>query len=117
MLLCLPNFIFSQESTEFTKVTTNTGDVKVPGVWELIKKMDDSGQTYLKNKAGVIIAVAQNQKKAYSFYKSGDSDFENIKAFYKWDSDYYKENKFKTDKNTTISFQKIKQHYLNNIHI
>ena len=98
MLLFLPNFMFGQENTEFTKVKTNTGEVKVPGVWDLIKKMDDSGQTYLKNKAGVVIAVAQNQKKAYSFYKSNESDYENVKLFYKWDSDYYKENKFKTEK-------------------
>ncbi len=95
LLLFLPNFIFCQD---ISKVKTNTGEVKIPGNWELLNKMDDSGQTYLTNKDGVVIAVAQNLKKAYPFFKSNESDFDNLKLFYTWDSDYYKENKFKTDK-------------------
>ncbi|WP_445452107.1 hypothetical protein [Flavobacterium sp. 25HG05S-40] len=96
MIVFLPNFIFCQDSSNYSKVNTNTGVVKIPGNWEQLNKMDDSGQTYLKNKDGVIIAIAQNPKKAYSFFKSNVSDFENVKLFYTWDSDYYKENKFKT---------------------
>ena len=88
----LPNLIFCQDITEYSTVKTNTGEVKIPGKWEQLNKMDDSGQTYLKNKEGVIIAIAQNPKKAYPFYKSNVSDFENVTLFYTWDSDYYKEN-------------------------
>lgn len=91
----LSNSIFGQD---FSNVKTKSGDVKIPGNWEQLNTMDDSGQTYLKNGDGVIIAIAQNPKKAYSFFKSNKSDFENVKSFYTWDSDYQKENKFKTGK-------------------
>ncbi len=107
LLIFLPNLIFCQDTTEYSKVKTNTGEVKIPGKWEQLNKMDDSGQTYLRNKEGVIIAIAQNPKKAYPFYKNNVSDFENVILFYTWDSDYYKENKFKTDKikeNTELEY-------------
>jgi len=107
LLIFLPNLIYCQDTTEYFKVKTNTGEVKIPGKWEQLNKMDDSGQTYLRNKEGVIIAIAQNPKKAYPFYKSNVSDFENVTLFYTWDSDYYKENKFKTDKikeNTELEY-------------
>lgn len=107
LLIFLPNLIFCQDATEYSKVKTNTGEVKIPGKWEQLNKMDDSGQTYLRNKEGVIIAIAQNPKKAYPFYKNNVSDFENVTLFYTWDSDYYKENKFKTDKikeNTELEY-------------
>ena len=70
LLIFLPNLIFCQDNTEYSKVKTNTGEVKIPGKWEQLNKMDDSGQTYLRNTEGVIIAIAQNPKKAYPFYKS-----------------------------------------------
>ncbi|UPT70586.1 MAG: hypothetical protein M0D53_16165 [Flavobacterium sp. JAD_PAG50586_2] len=89
--------MFCQDST-FATVKTNTTEVKIPGNWEQMNTMDDSGQTYLKNKEGIVIAIAQNPKKAYSFFKDNKSDFENVKLFYEWDSDYRKENKFKTQK-------------------
>lgn len=107
LLIFLPNFIFCQDITDYSKVKTNSGEVKIPGNWEQLNKMDDSGQTYLKNKDGVIIAIAQNPKKSYPFFKSNVSDFENVKLFYTWDSDYYKENKFKTEKikeNTELEY-------------
>ncbi len=107
LLNLLPNLIYCQDTTEYSKVKTNTGEVKIPGKWEQLNKMDDSGQTYLRNTEGVIIAIAQNPKKAYPFYKSNVSDFENVTLFYTWDSDYYKENKFKTDKikeNTELEY-------------
>ena len=98
LLFLATNSIQSQETKEFTTVKTKTGDVKVPGTWTQLNTMDDSGQTYLKNKEEIIIAIAQNPKKAYSFFKANKSDFENVKEFYKWDADYRKENNFKTDK-------------------
>jgi hypothetical protein len=98
LLFLLPNFIFCQDIIEYSTVKTKSGDVKIPGNWEQLNTMDDSGQTYLKNKEGIIIAIAQNPKKAYPCFKSNESDFENVKLFYTWDSDYYKENKFKTEK-------------------
>lgn len=98
LLVFMPNFIFCQDGKDYSNVKTKSGEVKIPGNWEQLNSMDDSGQTYLKNKDGVIIAVAQNPKKAYSFFKSSESAFENVKLFYIWDSDYRKENKFKTEK-------------------
>lgn len=88
----------AQTATDFSIVKTKTGDVKIPGNWNQLNTADDSGQTYLKNNDGVIIAIAQNPKKSYPFFKSKKSDFENVKLFYAWDSDYMKESKFKTDK-------------------
>lgn len=98
MLFFLPNVIFCQDITDYSKVKTNAGEVKIPGNWTQLNTANDSGQTYLENKEGVVIAIAQNPKKAYPFFKSNKSDFENVKLFYTWDSDYYKENKFKTEK-------------------
>ncbi|WP_348811584.1 hypothetical protein [Flavobacterium maritimum] len=98
LLFLLPNFIFCQDIMDYSNVKTNTGEVKIPGNWEQLNTVDDSGQTYLKNKDGIIIAIAQNPKKSYPFFKSNESDFENVKLFYVWDSDYWKENKFKTAK-------------------
>ncbi|HSD14375.1 MAG TPA: hypothetical protein VLB74_06980 [Flavobacterium sp.] len=97
ILFFLPSVVFSQDITIST-VKTNSGDIKIPGKWTQLNTMDDSGQTYLKNDEGIIIAIAQNPKKAYPFFKSNKSDFENVKEFYKWDSDYRKENNFKTEK-------------------
>jgi hypothetical protein len=98
LFIFLPNFIFSQDVKEYSNVKTATSEVKVPGKWETLNTMDDSGQTYLKNNDGVIIAIAQNPKKAYPFFNSKKSAYENVKLFYTWDSDYRKEMKFKTDK-------------------
>lgn len=98
LLFLATNNINSQNLKDFSSVKTKTSDVKIPGDWTQLNTMDDSGQTYLKNTDGVIIAIAQNPKKAYSFFKSNTSDFENVKEFYKWDADYRKENNFKIDK-------------------
>lgn len=88
----------AQTNTDFSIVKTQTGDVKIPGNWEQFNTMNDSGQTYLKNNEGATIAIAQNPKKGYSFFKSNKSGFENVKLFYVWDSDYMKESKFRTEK-------------------
>jgi hypothetical protein len=88
----------AQTTTDFSTVKTHTGDVQIPGNWAQLNTENDSGQTYLKNDEGVIIAIAQNPKKSYPFFKSDKSGFENVKLFYTWDSDYMKENKLKTDK-------------------
>jgi hypothetical protein len=98
LFFLLPNFIFCQDIMDYSNVKTKSGEVKIPGNWEQLNTVDESSQTYLKNRDGIIIAIAQNPKKAYPFFKSNESDFENVKLFYVWDSDYYKENKFKTEK-------------------
>lgn len=98
MLFFVSTSIFSQEANDFSYVKTATSDVKIPGKWELLNTADSSGQTYLQNSDGVVIAIAQNPKIAYSFFNSKKSAFENVKLFYTWDSDYRKENNFKTDK-------------------
>ncbi|WP_353078569.1 hypothetical protein [Flavobacterium sp.] len=98
LIILISTYSFCQEKETFSFVKTSSGDVKISGIWEQLNTVDDSGQTYLKNKEGVIIAVAQNPKNAYSFFKSTASNFVNVKLFYKWDSDFRKENNFKTDK-------------------
>jgi hypothetical protein len=98
LVILISTYSFCQEKETFSFVKTNSGDVKILGIWEQLNTADDSGQTYLKNKEGVIIAVAQNPKNAYSFFKSTASNFVNVKLFYEWDSDFRKENNFKTDK-------------------
>ena len=97
ILFFLPIVVFSQD-TNFTYVKTSAGAIKIPEKWEQLNTEEDSGQTYLKNEEGVVIAIAQNPKRAYPFFKSTKSDFENVKEFYKWDSDYRAENHFKTEK-------------------
>lgn len=97
-LFLLPIFCLSQEASTFTLAKTPTGEVKIPGEWTEVKTMEDSGQIYFLNKEKVIIAIAQNPKKAYPFYKKGLSDFDLVTEFYKWDSDYQKELKNKTNK-------------------
>jgi len=91
-------FVFSQEENKYSIVKTKTTEVRIPGYWKQLNTVDDSEQTYLQNEEKVIIAIAQNPKKAYSFYKIKKSDFKNVQEFYKWDSDYRKELKYKTDK-------------------
>lgn len=98
LLFFVPNCLFSQDNSDYTSVKTSTTNVKIPGQWEQMNTMDDSGQTYLTNKDEVIIAIAQNPKKAYPFFQSKKSDFENVTLFYVWDSDFRRENNFKTDK-------------------
>lgn len=98
LIILISTYSFCQEKETFSIVKTSSGDVKISGIWEQLNTVDDSGQTYLKNKEGVIIAVAQNPKNAYSFFKNTASNFVNVKLFYKWDSDFRKENNFKTDK-------------------
>ena len=83
IIFFLPNFIFCQENSDYTTLKTNTSDVKIPGIWEQLNKMNDSGQTYMKNKEGIIIAIAQNPKKTYPFFKNNKADFDNVKLFSK----------------------------------
>ncbi|MGA9211386.1 hypothetical protein [Kaistella sp.] len=98
ILFLLPSFIASQDLMDYSIIKTNSGEIRVPGNWTPLNMVHESGQTYLRNDEGVIIAVAQNLKKSYPFYKANQSDFENLKAFYKWDSDFRKKNNFKTQK-------------------
>ena len=94
--LMLTFTLFSQDKETITKITKNDAEIIIPGSWEMLNTMDDSGQTYFQNNEKVIIAISLNPKKAYSFYKAKKSDFDNLKLFYKWDSDYRKELGFKT---------------------
>ena len=120
ILLLIPTSIFSQEMNDFTTVQTAVANVKIPGNWTMIKTEDISGQTFLKNKEGVIIAIAQNPKKNYSFFKDENSDFENVWEFYKWDSDYRAEigakvSKIKENSELKYVIWKYKENKLDNI--
>ncbi|QOW08875.1 hypothetical protein Q73A0000_00195 [Kaistella flava (ex Peng et al. 2021)] len=98
LLFLVPKLGFSQDLMDYTTVKTNSGEVTIPGNWTQLNTLRKSGQTYLENDEGIIIAVAENQKKTYPFYKANQSDIENLKAFYKWDSDFRKKSNFQTQK-------------------
>ncbi len=105
LFFLVSSFVFSQNTSNYTLVKAREGEVKIPGEWKELQTMDDSGQVYLVNKDylvnqenKIIIAVAKNLKRAYPFFQKDDSDFENVKAFYQWDSDYRRQLKFITDK-------------------
>jgi len=90
-----PNAKLTQQNTTST-VTLSTGIVKVPGLWQHLNFEKSSGQQYLQNGEGVIVAVAMNPKKAYPFYKSGQTGYETIEAFTNWDIAFQNENNRET---------------------
>lgn len=103
----LKNSNSSEEIGTFTIVEINSNSVKIPGKWTQLNTMDDSGQVYFTNSEKVIIAIAHNPKKAYPFFKNEKNNYKNVENFYKWDSDYRKELKFKTNKikeNTELEY-------------
>ena len=71
LLLLLPLLSFSQNSSDVTIAKTNSGEVKIPGTWEELNSTNDTGQIFFRNSSGIVIAVAQNPKKAYPFFKPG----------------------------------------------
>lgn len=97
MLLLSPLAVFAQDTAAFNLEKTNSIDTKVPGQWTFLNTVHDNGQTYLRNADNVIIAVARNPLKSYSFSKVKKNNFHNVTVFYKWDTDYSKKN-FKTQK-------------------
>ncbi|MFN7100472.1 MAG: hypothetical protein ACK4M4_08880 [Flavobacterium sp.] len=107
LIIALPYKALCQESTDYTSVKTAIETVKIPGKWQILNTTADSGQTYLKNNEGIIIAVARNPMKAYPFYKNSAITFEQLTLFYQWDSDYYREQKIKVSKikeNATLGY-------------
>lgn len=98
LLFLITKVSYSQNSTGYTIANTKMGEVKIPGDWKELNTIDDSGQIYFINTDQIIIAIAQNPKKSYPFFKSDKSDFENVNLFYIWDSDYMNQNNYKTTK-------------------
>lgn len=93
----MSNFVYCQDKKEFTTLKLFTSDVKIPGNWELIYEIDGSGQTYLKNEQEIILTIVHILKEAYPTFKKTETDFENLKLFYKWGSmSYFADKKFKT---------------------
>lgn len=90
MLLLSPLAVFAQDTATCTLEKTNSIDTKVPGQWTFLNTVHDNGQTYLRNADNVIIAVARNPLKSYSFSKVKKNNFHNVTVFYKWDTDYSK---------------------------
>jgi hypothetical protein len=90
--------VFAQDTATCTLEKTNSIDTKVPGQWTFLNTVHDNGQTYLRNADNVIIAVARNPLKPYSFSKVKKNNFHNVTVFYKWDTDYSEKNDFKTQK-------------------
>ncbi len=121
-MLLLVTAIALAQTQPTTTVATATVTLEIPGEWTQLNTTADSGQTYLKNNEGVVIAVAQNLKRAYPFYKKGMSDFEGVVAFYEWDAQWREENNFSTkllkkNKKQTYVIWKYNDGKLDNIYL
>jgi hypothetical protein len=81
-----------------TALKTANGLIIIPGMWNEFTYEADSKQHFLKNADGIIIAVAVNKKKTYSFYKSSKSNFESVNDFFKWEYDYRVGEGFESNK-------------------
>ncbi|TDM00392.1 MAG: hypothetical protein C4K58_04075 [Flavobacteriaceae bacterium] len=71
-----------------TNFVVNGSNIQIPGKWQALNFEKSSGQQYFINEDRVILAIAKNPKVGYEFFDPKKSDFENVYAFYKWDSDY-----------------------------
>ena len=94
-------------SNTTTVLNTNYGVVRIPGLWMKFSYEKVSGQHFLKNDEGVILGVALNTMKSYSFYSPTKSKNEIISEFFKWEYDYRVGAGFKCSKikeNTTDNY-------------
>ena len=67
------------------------GSVSLPGKWDKLKYDQSSRQQFFRNEESVTVAIAFGPSNKYEFNMDGSlkgHDF--VKAFYKWESDYFK---------------------------
>lgn len=83
--------IHTTENTT-TVIETPGGIVRIQGPWVSYYYDESSRQNFLKGTEGIIIAVAQNHKRAFPFYNDKLEGFEIIKAYTDWDMDFRKKN-------------------------
>ena len=87
ILLLFSQSIFSRKNTI---VKLNSVEIVLPGKWKYLGSNKTSGQHTFENektKVGVFISVREKTK--LEFYNDSLSDFALVKAFYKWDSEYW----------------------------
>jgi len=66
------------------------GSVSIPDKWEKTNYNSVSKQQFFKNEEGVFIAIAFAPCNKYEFNSDNSKKgFDFVKAFYKWDSEYY----------------------------
>ncbi len=117
--LLFPSLMSAQQLVDSTKTTgpnslntttilnTDYGEVRIPGLWKEVSYEENSKQRFLKNDEGVIMGVALNPMKLYSFYSPYMNKFEVVSEFFKWEFDYRVGAGFKSSKikeNTTDNY-------------
>ena len=108
--LLFSNFMFAKQladnpktstpdsSNTTTVLSTEYGIIRIPGLWVKFSYEKESKQHFLKNDEGVIIAIALNPMKNYSFYAPSKSNSIIVSDFFKWEYDYRVSVGFKASK-------------------
>lgn len=65
--------------------------IKIPGEWKVKQILKNSGQIFLANEDSSTIGIMVFVASKLPGYKEGLTDFEMATVYYKWDSDYMKE--------------------------
>lgn len=69
------------------------GQVSIPGKWDKTTYNSSSRQQFFTNKESVQLAISFGPCNKYEFNKNGAlKGYDFVKAFYKWDSDYFVSN-------------------------
>ena len=95
-LLINPINSFSQTKTPFL---INNELFELPGKWEILGKIENSGQYSFNNKKsklGLLISVRKTE--IFDFYSKDLTEFEFLNKFYTWETEYWA----KDDKNIEI---------------
>ena len=84
--------LFSNITLGQTKTSFSINDelFELPGKWELIGKIENSGQysfTSKKLKLGLLISVRKTEK--FEFYSKDLTEFEFLNKFYTWETEYW----------------------------
>ncbi|RXR17684.1 hypothetical protein EQG63_09340 [Flavobacterium amnicola] len=86
-LLIIPNSLFSQTKTPFL---INDELFELPGKWEMLGKVEKSGQygfNNKKNKLTLLISVRKTEK--FEFYSKDLSELDFLNKFYTWESEHW----------------------------
>lgn len=74
------------------------GQINIPGKWEKTHYNQNSRQYHFDNEDSVTLAVTLNPQDKYSFYLKNMTDSSFVRAFYKWEKDYYEKQGVKINK-------------------
>jgi len=74
------------------------GNIVIPGQWTKTGYNSSSKQhSFIRESDSTFVSITKNPKGKYPFYKDSQTDFEFVTNFHKWDSDYRKEQGYKTE--------------------